>query len=834
MNALIDLDGVRQRNALAAWSANCRRAFGRRFPKIDFENDIWPIETLYASRVRDISLQAPLQDFEVKDSSFNDALRCIAATIAVADRLKDPRPELRAFRLLSDVQAETIFDLSIPDLMSLEANLLIKAKAAPETAQTARHLLRRLGRHLETLSSKSIISRIKYKPSREVQAALATLQRAHRSWLKDKASKTLDNKIESLSESITSAFRQDPILSVTDISTISLMAMEMSAPSRINEILCLSVDDRVSLDDYVKRSDGKSSDQTHSAHQTLIVTMKGSKGAAWGAKPILNFMIGLFNLSIETIINNGKRSRKLVNWYEKNPQKLFLPPDLEYLRGGQISVNDLWRIMNFADSPKTDRRPRSSNVTVFRELKSKLLFLPNPRLGEPGQKKLLPVLRWDDLEPHLLKRVHSAMEDCRRVTTHNHYKGTLSRMLFLLDVEDTPYLPSSLKYATVARRLKSHTSDVEFYDRHRRARLEPTIFQKLNIVMPIDGKVGFAEIETHDPRRWLNTQALLHREKLSDALINKWARRLDIRQLDSYDLRTPEQKADKSAMPTVVELTDLSAGLEAIHRAEENYGLNSELVVVDEARITMTSMESIAQAVETRPVARTSEQLFVIYPNWYGACIHQHHEKPCTAYLSCLPCDNNLVVKGHLPTNEEVRKRSHVLYQSIVDQIEKLVFAHNRSIADNPGDLAEHVFTLASKGLSATGMADDLTERFHEIRHLIKEVAFFNKLEEAFVARKMVHHLDSPNVASGALIKYHNPTRHASPGMERAMEANGTRSEVGTRRESLIKLYPEFAPTSIGLLDQRALLTEEDDDSEEEDSQMKGADLAGEVNNDVQ
>lgn len=812
MTSVIELDGVRRRNALSVWSTRCQRAFERRYPHAAFGENHWPIQSLHGSTVRDINLEPSLRDFEGRHPSFGEALRCIAANISTADQVKEAKPELDAFRLLKDTSAVTLFELSISHLRSLETTLLEKAKIRPETAQTARHLLTRLGRQLETLSAKDIIHRLVYTPSREVTARFAVLQRGHRERLKGRMSESLDHKIEALSDAISAAFRSDSRLSPTDISTLSLMGMEMCAPSRVNEILCLSVDDHVTLEDYVNRSTHKDSDQIHAAHQALIITMKGSKGAAWGPKPVLSFMIALFNLAIEKLMHLGEGSRALIKWYEDNPNKLFLPPEFEFLRGTQITVTDLWRIMNFAQSPPEGKRARSSNVTIFRELKSKVILLPNPRFGAAGQKMLLPVLPWEDVEAHLLKRVHSAMDDCRRVTLHNYYKGTLSKMLFLLDTQDTPYLPGSLKYATVARRLKPRASDIEHYKQKRRSALEPSIFEKLGILMPKDGKVCAAEIDTHDPRRWLTTQALLHREKLSDVLINKWARRLDIRQLDSYDLGTAEQKADRSAMPKIVELSDLSAGLEAIQKAQESCGVRNELIVIEDAQIKMTSMAAIGDVVESRPIAKTAEQLFIIYPNWYGACVHQHHEKPCTAYSSCLPCDNNLVVKGHLPTNEEVRNRSQILFQSIVNQLDKLAVAHSRGIADNPDKLAEHVLTLATKGLSAENMADELIQQFHDIRHLIKDITFANKLEEAFVAKGMVRQLDNPEVPSGALIKYHNPTRHASPGLERALDAQGTRTAVVGRRERLIKIYPEFATTSSGLIDQRSLLLENENE----------------------
>lgn len=62
----------------------------------------------------------------------------------------------------------------------------------------------------------------------------------------------------------------------------------------------------------------------HGAHQLLL--MKGSKGAEWSPKPILNFMIELIEKCWQIRLDGGKRSRTLVTWYEQNPNQLYPPP----------------------------------------------------------------------------------------------------------------------------------------------------------------------------------------------------------------------------------------------------------------------------------------------------------------------------------------------------------------------------------------------------------------------------------------------------------------------------------------------------------------------------
>jgi len=292
--------------------------------------------------------------------------------------------------------------------------------------------------------------------------------------------------------------------------------------------------------------------------------------------------------------------------------------------------------------------------------------------------------------------------------------------------------------------------------------------------MPVNGKIQFAEIETHDPRRWLTTQALIHGENLSNVLINKWANRLSLAQLKHYDKRFPEFKAAQAAMPEapeLTELTDLSNGLAAIEKLEDQFGLSTAIVTAQDAGIAMTSMDAVTQAIENRPVAKSSRGIIIIYPQRFGVCFHQHHEKPCRNYsnelsASCVTCNEGAFVKGHIPTNDETRKIADQLFGSIIRHLESLALTHNRGIADDPAALGEHMLALVEKGLDRVTMvqlATHLIDKFHEIDRLLKDRQLASRLHQAFVAREVVRRLDDHSVTSGALIKYHNPTQHAPP-----------------------------------------------------------------------
>lgn len=344
--------------------------------------------------------------------------------------------------------------------------------------------------------------------------------------------------------------------------------------------------------------------------------------------------------------------------------------------------------------------------------------------------------------------------------------------------------------------------------------------------MPVDGKIQIAAMDTHDPRRWLTTMALIHGEKLSDVLINKWANRLKLSSLWNYDLRTPETMAAQASMPEareLVELTDLSNGLAAVEKLEQQFGL--PVVTAHNAGIAMTTLDKVAEAVDNRPVARTSRGIIIIYPQRFGICFHQHHEKPCRNYsndlsASCITCNEGAHVKGHIPTNDETRRLAEKLFKLIISHLENLALTHNRNVADDPAALGEHMLTLIEKGLShflLQQLAIDLIENFHvkQIGQLLKDRLLARRLEEAHAALGVVKELDNPDRPSGALIKYHNPARHSEPLLEIALDEHGGREQVERDEQALIAKYPQFAPKAVGLKDERHLIAPDDNERED-------------------
>lgn len=434
-DALDDLQIARRAKALEAWVSGCRTRMHERWPAIDFDSNHWPLKSRYKTRLQDVYFAPALADFEGKDPAYGLTLKCLMAEVAFKGDIKDPEGQIPGWRLLSRVEAP-LHQLRRAHLTELEDALVEQATCFPRTADRSYRNLVNLRVHIDLISAADITDRLAWSPSPQSKSQLRAISKIVRKQFKAKKAVILDRQIEALSEAQTAMFRGDDRLSAFDRVSLAVMGLNMCCPNRVNEPLCMAADDRFTLEDYLVRGAkpgvNVDSQTLERVHQMLLV--KGSKGAAWGAKPILNFMIAFSDLCIDVIKQHGEVSRMLVNWYEKNPDILYLPAELEHLRGTDIDMLALWKIMHL-EIQEVSAAKVANVKQIWNELLRKgfVRKTANPRThrydGTKNTRTTIQTVAWSDLEATLLARVKQSMEDVRRVTPSNHYQGRLSNML---------------------------------------------------------------------------------------------------------------------------------------------------------------------------------------------------------------------------------------------------------------------------------------------------------------------------------------------------------------------------------------------------------------------
>lgn len=721
-------------------------------------------------------------------------------------------------------------------------------------ARNSRDWLLALYQVIAVLQKAKVINPMHARLSHEISDLLIAIGKQQQQAFRKSKAQELEPGIAALSDAITAMADGDPRLSKIQEGVLSVMGLEMCAPSRINEVLAMSIHDRLCAVDAYEQEPGEEGGSAtvteakvlYRAHAGIkeastpnaldtvpnTVLMKGSKGAAWGAKPLLDFMLVMFNWCFDHLIEMGARSRMLLQHYEKHPTTLYLPPELEHLRGKPLTRLQIGRIMLLDADLGVDEetfkvkayaatiagqlvqgvlrqsglmftlaeRPELADQIVdersgFREALARKSPAPSTsrsktnvqktRKFEKNNRPKTLYAEWSSVETELLRRVHETIGSIRWVTNTTQYKGRLSNMLMLFDhIGRTPaYLPGALSAKDIQKRVKPNALG-------RESTSIQTVFEALDLKMPMLSKDGTnveivpAYCRSHDPRRWLTTMALRHSgPELSRLLINLWANRLDVTQLKAYDYLSPEEKVALTAqdvpqgMALVNEQDDLSAVLK--EELTSAYKLMTQSVGVGLHAIRVTTMDAIHAAENNHPVAKVGDKLIVVFPTPYGICLHQHHEAGCTNYRGCGgACSDHRVIKGHLPTNEQVRKQADKLLDVIVAQVRRLILARNRRVVHDLDKLDEHLGRMIQQHMDAEGIASRLIADFHEIKDLIKDAAFKADLEDAYAFNGKVKQLDDPKVNSGAVIRYYNPERHGRPETERTLEALGGRNAL--------------------------------------------------------
>ncbi|HEX6880247.1 MAG TPA: hypothetical protein VF135_07775, partial [Terriglobales bacterium] len=411
MTQLVELDRARRAAALRDWVAKCRDDMGKphRYPAIEFDANVWPIRTKYKTRLPDINLAPTMQAFESRHESYTQAVRCLTTEWILASGAAQIRPRLHALRLLGRSGPLNLIDLQRSHLQELEQAVLEDSARNPSSAERHYNMLICLTRIVDRLSRVGVIEPSSWSLAHSTSKAMRALSVQRRSDFKQEKASVLDRQIEALSDAMSCMLRGDPRLSAYDHAALAVMGVLMCAPSRVNEPLCMAVDDVFAIEDYTKRAEGlEGSDELLRAHMLLL--QKGSKGADWGAKPALNFMLGLLTRCIEILKEGGKRSRMLAEWYEQNPKRLYLPPEIEHFRGQMIDMAVLWQIVHLSEKLPTSAE-RTSLRPIWSEVKEAgfVRTIPNPRQkrvdGTKNTRGTVGAVAWDDLEPILLRRV---------------------------------------------------------------------------------------------------------------------------------------------------------------------------------------------------------------------------------------------------------------------------------------------------------------------------------------------------------------------------------------------------------------------------------------------
>lgn len=369
-----------------------------------------------------------------------------------------------------------------------------------------------------------------------------------------------------------------------DVIAVSVAAILLAAPGRIGEVLTLPEACEV-------REPRKGKEDAYG------LRWWPAKGAEPMVKWLVPSMASVVREAFQKIRGVTEEARRIAKWYEQNPGRIYLAPDVAHLRGQEwLSMLEVSRVLGLADEGSATTWCKGNAVKTGRI--------------EAGEGRIYA--RFSDVEAAVLRM--------------------LPRGFPILDKA------TGLKYSDAL--LVVRRNELGSQRRTYRCVIEPVGINQINSRLGSRTAFGFQsifsrhgftepdgspiEISSHQFRHYLNT--LAQAGGLSQLDIAKWSGRRDIRQNEVYDHVTPGQMLQK--------IRDAVGG-------DQMFGPLAEL-----PKKVLIRRDEFARLVV--PTAHTTD---------LGYCVHDYTASPCQLHMDCIHCQDLVCVKGDTEKEALLRHR---------------------------------------------------------------------------------------------------------------------------------------------------------------------------------
>lgn len=179
-----------------------------------------------------------------------------------------------------------------------------------------------------------------------------------------------------------------------------------------------------------------------------------------------------------------------------------------------------------------------------------------------------------------------------------------------------------------------------------------SVFDELSIT---DEDGSRLQLNTHQPRHWLNTKLKLAGEE--DWLIAKWSGRADIEQNKAYDGRTQEQKSRLTKR-----IGHVVNGEGVMTVAQANQFLSTYTSESPPPAIVLHDL-GLPVSLKSLGVNRSGVAQFT----GLGYCVHNYAESPCVKNGDCAVCSDHECLKGLPHTIDELRNLEKLYEEQLED-----------------------------------------------------------------------------------------------------------------------------------------------------------------------
>jgi hypothetical protein len=389
-----------------------------------------------------------------------------------------------------------------------------------------------------------------------------------------------------------------------DIIATAAVALLLSQPSRISEVLTLP------LDCIVPRADGKPG---------ISLRLWPAKGGAPVLKPVALTMMDTAHEAVSRIERASAAARTVARHYEKNRALLYLDAGLTHLR--------LHKYLTFAEvgailwGESFNRCHNSNSATT-------------------PEQKIISVVGWLNRRKIPFKRGHQFCKD------NGGDPLSIRRVLFL-DLQDAVIstLPPAFPIVDIHTGLKysdalflSRPNELSFTKKTIICSVVPVGYQNVaDLISENSGRRSMylrtevkdeehdlISIKSHQPRHFLNT--LANAANMDGFDIAAWSGRKYAQQNSVYDHVSSTERADEMRSTVVA----------AVNTAAPRNKLGKYIPI----RRENLSFENIRTAHLTD----------------LGHCIHDFTMSPCLKFADHINCDEHEVIKGDTQTNENIRR----------------------------------------------------------------------------------------------------------------------------------------------------------------------------------
>ncbi|NVM41243.1 hypothetical protein HWX16_12990 [Ochrobactrum intermedium] len=422
----------------------------------------------------------------------------------------------------------------------------------------------------------------------------------------------------------------------------ALTAIFIAIPIRVHEVIQLRLDCEV----YAKTVDP----ETGELISTYGIRVFPGKGNPPQVKWVPTQMVTVVQEAVARIREMCADARKLAEWYESHPNKLWLPHHLEkYRERDWLDIDDVpclvtgmpksdtgqWLRLQKIERRMDDKRKRSVRAVQLTSLAARLL---------PELPPDFPKLNGAD------NQLYSETLAVLFKNQVNRHKGTYRTIVDQVTTQSFSHW------------LTGHSG-------------RPSVFVEWGFTERDGTPIS---ITTHSFRHWLNTTAQLR--GLSDLDIAKWSGR-QIEQNQAYNHVTPWER-----------LSQIRAAL------DDGKGIGP--------MFEPGKMEGVNQPVDRLEFAQA--QIGAALTTEVGICVHDYSLLPCQSHGDCLNCSESVFIKGDQRHREQIAKRLIITQKQLEDArnamdmqyygADRWVRSHEASILKMKEMLAVHENTLIENG----------------------------------------------------------------------------------------------------------------------------------------